>query len=285
MEEITAEYLVEEIKAPVALKCKPVVTVAGKTDMGRVRENNEDKHEFYLAETEEELARRGHVFVVCDGMGGHEAGQVASELACKTFIDVYRSHPAEDATEAAASAVHAANRFIMDVARAIPSRSGMGTTLVALILVQDQGFFINVGDSRGYRLRGEEFQQVTNDHTWIEETVVSGQMSREEAENHPYKHVITRALGTMAEVLPDLFTFDPAVGDVYYLCSDGVTNHVSNERIGELMESCSPSQMAWKSVNEALEGGGSDNATALCIRLDGLERVEETNNHAEHENM
>ena len=273
-EETTAEYAVEQIYTAVELTHKPILSVGAKTDIGRVRENNEDKYEFFLSETDSDLATKGHIFVVCDGMGGHEAGQIASELACKTFIDVYRNHPSDDPAVAGRAAVAAANRFINDVARAIPSRKGMGTTLSALLVVQNKGYVVQVGDSRAYRLRGSECEQLTTDHTWVEETIRAGLMPREEAENHPYKHVITRALGTEQTVEPDVFDFEIEVGDMYFLCSDGVTNHVSNERVGVVMLGSSPSAVAWKMVGEALVGGGSDNATALVVRVDDLVAVE-----------
>ena len=273
-EETTAEYAVEQIYTAVELTHKPILSVGAKTDIGRVRENNEDKYEFFLSETDSDLATKGHIFVVCDGMGGHEAGQIASELACKTFIDVYRNHPSDDPAVAGRAAVAAANRLINDVARAIPSRKGMGTTLSALLVVQNKGYVVQVGDSRAYRLRGSECEQLTTDHTWVEETIRAGLMPREEAENHPYKHVITRALGTEQTVEPDVFDFEIEVGDMYFLCSDGVTNHVSNERVGEVMLGSSPSAVAWKMVGEALVGGGSDNATALVVRVDDLVAVE-----------
>lgn len=275
-EDTTAEYAVEQIVTPVDLRVKPVITVGAKTDIGRVRENNEDKYEFFLAESHSDLASKGHVLVVCDGMGGHEAGQIASELACKTFIDVYRNHPSDDPAVAGKAAVAAANRFINDVARAVPSRKGMGTTLSALLIVQDKGYIIQVGDSRVYRSRLSECEQLTSDHTWVEETVRAGLMNREDAENHPYKHVITRALGTDQAVEPDVFTLDLAPEDMYFLCSDGVTNHVSNERVGEILSGATPSEAAWRLVGEALVGGGSDNATALVVRIDDLQEVSET---------
>jgi protein phosphatase len=274
MDEITAEITVEAVVHSVELRVRPKLSFGAKTDMGKVRENNEDKHEFYLAESDGDIAAKGHVFVVCDGMGGHEAGQCASELAVKTFIDVYRSHPSEDWQAAARSAVTAATRFINDVSRAIPNRKGMGTTLVALIVRQGQGLVVNVGDSRAYRMRDGEIQQITMDHTWVEETVAAGLMTREAAEMHPYRHVITRALGTERDVATDLFELELAEGDQFVLCSDGVTNHVDGDQIGVILGSSSPSEAAWRLIADALVGGGSDNATAIVVRVDGLELVD-----------
>lgn len=273
MEEITAEYSVESIAAPIELRVRPKITVGAKTDLGRVRENNEDKHEFYLTESDAELASRGHVLIVCDGMGGHAAGQFASELSVKTFIDVYRSHPAQQPEEAAQAAVVAANRFVLDVARAIPSRRGMGTTLSALMIVQDSGIIAHVGDSRIYRLRDGEITQLTRDHTWVEEMVAMGALSREDAENHQNRHMILRAIGADLEVNPDVSRIDLQEGDIYMLCSDGLTNHVSDEEIQAVLASESPSQAAWTLVGKALVGGGSDNTTAIVARIDSLESL------------
>lgn len=273
MEETTAEYAVQEISPRAELRTRVKVSVAAKTDLGRVRENNEDKYEFFLPSNDEELASRGLVFVVCDGMGGHEAGQIASELACKTFISVYRDHPAEDPAEAARSAVIAANRFVLDVARAVPSRRGMGTTLSALLLVQERAYIVQVGDSRVYRLRDGAIMQVTTDHTWVEETVALGTMSREEAERHQYRHVLTRAVGTEPEIKTDVFIEDAREGDCFLLCSDGLTNHVTDEEIAEALGKQGPAEAAWSLVNRALVGGGSDNTTVIVVRLDALERV------------
>lgn len=270
MDEITAEITVEQVVPTAELRVIPKVDVAAKTDMGRVRDNNEDKFEYYIASEEQDIASRGHVFVVCDGMGGHEAGQVASELACKTFVDVYRSHPSEDPVVAAKSAVAAANRFVLDVARLVPGRKGMGTTLSALLVIQDEAIVVQIGDSRVYRCRAGETTQLTTDHTWVEETVRAGMMSREDAERHQYRHVITRAIGTDAMVEADVFRDPVQEGDVFMLCSDGVTNHVGNERIGEILNASDLSGMAWKLVSEALAGGGSDNATVLVTRVSEL---------------
>lgn len=271
--EITAEYESKDIAPRPPLRVRLAVSVAAKTDLGRVRENNEDKFEFYVPSTDEELAWRGMVFVVCDGMGGHEAGQIASELACKTFIDVYRNHPSEDPSEAARSAVIAANRFVLDVARAVPSRKGMGTTLSALLLVQEKAIVVQVGDSRVYRVRDGELTQLTTDHTWVEETVALGVMSREAAESHQYRHVLTRAVGTEPDVRSDVFVDETRVGDSYLLCSDGLTNHVDNDEIGATMARLGPAETAWTLIGKALMGGGSDNATAIVVRVDSLETV------------
>jgi PPM family protein phosphatase len=274
MDEITAEYTTDQLAAPAKLRVRPRVTVACKTDLGRVRENNEDKFEYFLPEDDSTLATRGLVFLVCDGMGGHAAGQIASELTAKTFIDVYLNHPATEPEVALAGAVSAANRFVLDVARAVPSRRGMGTTLSGLVLLQDQAYTVQVGDSRVYRLRAGETTMLTQDHTYIEEAIRSGTLTPQEAETHPYKHVLTRAVGTEDTVAPDIELHDSKPGDLYMLCSDGLLNHVSDEEIAATMRNEAPSNLAWKLVSMALLGGGSDNTTVMVVRVDELEPVE-----------
>jgi protein phosphatase len=271
MDEITAEYTADQLAAPATLRVRPRVTVACKTDLGRVRENNEDKFEYYVPEEEAMLASRGQIYIVCDGMGGHAAGQIASELSAKTFIDVYLHHPAEEPTAAMAAGVTAANRFVVDVGRAVPARRGMGTTLSGLILLQDEAFTVQVGDSRIYRLRNGDLEMLTHDHTWVDEAIRNGMMTPEEGEVHPYKHVLTRAIGSDGDVTPDIDRHDLMVGDVFLLCSDGLINHVSDPEIAATLRENSPSASAWKLVGQALQGGGSDNCTVLIVRVDELE--------------
>jgi PPM family protein phosphatase len=267
MDEITAPFAPAEIAPPPPLEVKWRYVIAARTDMGRVRENNEDKFEFYIPEDEPTLARRGAAFIVCDGMGGHEAGQIASELAAKTWIDVYFNHPGQDPADAARDATLAANRFVFDRSRAIPKYRDMGTTLTALVVVQGRAIVAQVGDSRCYRRRAEETTCLTTDQTWVEETVAAGVMSREEAEAHPYRHVILQAIGTNAELNPAIGDHEAQDGDVYLLCSDGVTNHVDDEALHLALEHpCSAA--AWSLVNQALAGGGSDNATVIVVRLE-----------------
>lgn len=273
MEEITAEYAVQELAPSAELHIRPKVSVACKSDLGRVRENNEDKFEYYIPSEDSVLATRGQIYLVCDGMGGHAAGQIASELTCKTFIEVYLHHPAEDAETAAYSAVVAANRFVLDVARAVPSRRGMGTTLSALLIVQDRALTVQVGDSRIYRLRNDMLEMLTTDHTWVEDAISQGMITEEEASAHPYRHVLTRAVGTEDSVQPDLAWRNVEIGDTYLLCSDGLLNHVPDPEIAEILMANAPSEAAWKLVGQALAGGGSDNCTVLIVHIDDLEPV------------
>ncbi|MFN3729059.1 MAG: Stp1/IreP family PP2C-type Ser/Thr phosphatase [Fimbriimonadaceae bacterium] len=273
MDEVTAEYPAGLLMPAAELRVRVISNVACKTDLGRVRENNEDKFEFFIPGDDALLAARGQIFVVCDGMGGHAAGQIASELAAKTFIDVYLRHPSADAAEAARAAIAAANRFVLDVSRVVPGRRGMGTTLTALMLVQDQVLVANVGDSRAYRLRDGALEMLTWDHTLVEELVRGGMLTREAAEHHPQKHVLTRAIGVEDTLIPTVEWHDLAVGDCFLLCSDGLSNHVSDERIAEELAGPGLSQAVWNLIAAAMLDGGTDNCTALAIRVDALQPV------------
>ena len=274
MDEITAEYAVADLHPPAELKALAKVTVAAKTDLGRVRENNEDKFEFYVPDDEVTLASRGQVFVVCDGMGGHAAGQIASELACKTFIDVYLNHPAADVKTALVEAVQAANRYVYLVSRSVAARKGMGTTMTSMVLLQNMAYFAQVGDSRAYRLRNGELTQITEDHTYMHEMIRMGVLTPEQAAVHPQKHVITRAIGIDENVQCDVYEFEIQEGDTYFLCSDGVLNHVEDDQIQQILASNGPAAATWKMVGAALLGGGSDNTTAIVVRVDELQKFD-----------
>jgi PPM family protein phosphatase len=271
MDEITAEYEVEQLAPTEAPRAVPRATVAAKTDLGRVRENNEDKFEFYVPEDPRTLATKGAVYLVCDGMGGAAAGQIASEVASKTFIDVYANHASESPTLAMTQAVVAANRWVFENAKNNPQRKGMGTTLSALVLRQDEAFTVQVGDSRVYRLRDGALEQLTHDHTWTDEAIRAGMITPEEAKSHPYKHVITRAVGTEAQVVPEVTRFDLRSGDLFMVCSDGLLNHVEDPQIEETLKGFAPADACWRLVGAALQGGGSDNTTVLIVRVDALE--------------
>jgi PPM family protein phosphatase len=279
MEDTTAEYSASELLPAIPLQSLASVSIGAKTDLGRVRENNEDKFEFLISSDEAVLASRGQVFVVCDGMGGHAAGQIASELAAKTFIDVYLSHPGQDVKDALVSALNAANRYVFLVSQSVPSRRGMGTTFTGLILVQDQAYVVQVGDSRMYRLRGEVLTQITHDHTYMDEMIRNGVLTPEQASVHPQKHVLTRAVGVEEQVLCDVFQFTIEEGDTYFLCSDGILNHVQDAEILSILLNNGPGAAAWKLVGQALVGGGSDNATALVLKVDKLKTFGSSENN------
>lgn len=264
----SAEVIQEwEKRAERARGIKLVTALGAKTDLGRIRENNEDKYEFFIPEDEDTLALKGAFYAVADGMGGHAAGQIASELALKTAIKAYYSDSSPILEESLRAAFQTANALIYDAARAISERAGMGTTMTALVLRGEEAFVAHVGDSRCYRLRGDKLEQLTEDHTWVNEQVKRGLMSREEAELSPFRNVITRSLGNTPSVEVDILSDELKVGDVFLLCSDGLTGEVSDDEIRDALLKSPPSKAAWDLVELALDHGGRDNCTVLIVAI------------------
>ena len=231
---------------------------AAATDVGRMRKNNEDS---YLSSKP--------VAAVADGMGGHSAGEVASAIAIEELAALRDRGPWENetaATDDLKQAILRANRRIREMAASDRKLNGMGTTLVALLEDGDMVHVANVGDSRGYLLRQGELSQVTVDHSLVQELVDDGRLSPEDAERHPQRSVITRALGIDPEVEFDLFTYKLQVGDRLLLCSDGLSDVVEPTQIRNvLLRVRSPQKAARQLVTVANEQGGPDNITVIVV--------------------
>jgi len=228
-----------------------------KTDTGRQRRENEDSA--YV---------RAPVFVVADGMGGAQAGEVASRIATETF-----EHGLPDgggsAQERLADLVRDANHQIYDRSRSEQGREGMGTTLTAAYLDASQLAVAHVGDSRAYLFRGGELTRLTQDHSLVDELVRQGKLTEEQAAEHPQRSIITRALGPEPEVDVDTWTYPVRAGDVVLLCSDGLTSMVPEERIKEILQSSSSLDEAGnRLIDEANEAGGRDNITVVLFRVE-----------------
>jgi protein phosphatase len=247
------------------------LSIGARTDMGRVRENNEDKYDILEPDEPAVLATRGRFYAVADGMGGAQAGQIASELALKTVFSAFYASRVPDVGEALKEAVADANRYLQDVARTIPERSGMGTTLTGGVVREDELFIAQVGDSRCYLLRDGRMEQMTEDHSWVQEQVSRGTMTQEEAEMSPFRNVITRSLGAAPEVEPDLFVVKLEPGDRYLLCSDGLNGMVADAELFEIAREGSPSVAAWNLVDRAVENGGKDNVTVVVLDVQAIE--------------
>jgi protein phosphatase len=279
--EITAKINSDEVikeweeRAERARGIKLVTALGAKTDLGRIRENNEDKYEFFIPEDEDTLALKGAFYAVADGMGGHAAGQIASELALKTAIKAYYSDSSPILEESLRAAFQTSNALIYDAARAISERAGMGTTMTALVLRGEEAFIAHVGDSRCYRLRGGKLEQLTEDHTWVNEQVKRGLMSQEEAELSPFRNVITRSLGNTPSVDVDILSDELKINDVFLLCSDGLTSEVSDDEIRDVLMKSSPSKAAWDLVELALDHGGRDNCTVLIVAIRDIIKPED----------
>jgi PPM family protein phosphatase len=244
--------------------------VAGQTDVGRVRASNEDSFGY---------DQRLGIFVVCDGMGGHAAGEVASQIAVETVLGYFRERePAveEDAylddaplgARLLAEAVKQANDAILAYAYAHKNTSGMGTTLVAARFVEPTVSIANVGDSRIYLLREGELLQLSEDHSLVMEQVRRGMLTLEEAKRSSAQNIITRALGTDETTLPDLGEFPAQDGDVLLLATDGVLRHVEDSEIRDiLMQIPSLNAACATLIDAANAGGGDDNSTCILVRV------------------
>ncbi|MBQ7886042.1 MAG: Stp1/IreP family PP2C-type Ser/Thr phosphatase [Clostridia bacterium] len=233
------------------------MTAALRTDVGRVRKQNEDAA--WLNE------KRG-IYVVADGMGGHLAGEVASAMAIDAIKHMAEKH---DIASIAVlrEAVVAAHEAICARARENTNCSGMGTTLSAMWRGGHYMYIAHVGDSRIYRFRRGALEQITQDHSLVEELVRAGIISREEARNHPRRNIITRALGTQGENAPDLLAADMEKGDLWLLCTDGLSSMISDEEIARVLGGKeSLEKMADTLMKMALAAGGRDNVTLILCR-------------------
>ena len=234
-----------------------VADLAFRSDTGRQRHANEDS---YFA--------RAPVFVVADGMGGAQAGEVASKIAADAFE---RDLPDGAPETILRETIESANREIHKLAKDDPSRTGMGTTITAAMLNADaeEVAIGHVGDSRAYRLRKDSLELLTRDHSLVEEMRRTGQITDQQAEEHPQRSIITRALGPEADVNVDLQTVPALAGDVFLLCSDGLTTMLGEERIERLLAGATSLDAAVRAlVDDANREGGRDNITAVVFRLD-----------------
>lgn len=230
---------------------------AVRTDTGRQRNANEDS-----------LYTKAPLFVVADGMGGAQAGEVASKAAAESFAQELPKAPPEQVLE---ETIEGANRTIHELARKDPGLAGMGTTITAAIvdLEGEEVAIGHVGDSRAYRLRRDRFEQLTRDHSLVEEMRRKGQLTDAQAEDHPQRSIITRALGPEPEVEVDLQTVPAQAGDVFLICSDGLTTMLDDEQIGRILGRATSLQAALRAlVDEANRAGGRDNITVVAFRLE-----------------
>jgi len=237
------------------------------TDVGAVRTQNQDSYCIDLI-PEEKVA----ILVVCDGMGGHKAGNVASELAVTAFTREVRQElrtqmSAKQLERLARRALETANSEVHEKAREDESCSGMGTTLVACLLSGDNALVVNVGDSRAYRITESGIEQITQDHSVVEQLVERGEITKEEARTHPNKNLITRALGTGALVRGDFYPLKLKNGDHLLLCTDGVSNLLGDqELLYEVIHHAEKENCCRRILSIVAERGAPDNATVVLFQ-------------------
>ncbi len=251
------------------------VRFAGDTNIGRKRDHNEDS--INVPEAGERLA------IVCDGMGGHASGEVASRLAVELIVDHFTETGKQQIltwpykvdrdmrkdVNRMVTGIMLANLEIWERSQREPRFKGMGTTCVAMYFLDDHLIIGHVGDSRCYRSRGAEFTQLTEDHSLINDYIRMKRVTPEEAENWPHKNVIVRALGMKESVQVDIITQQPKVGDTYLLCSDGLTGMVKDDQIQHvLMSEKDLDRAAARLIQAANEEGGVDNISVVLARVE-----------------
>ena len=230
------------------------IPYGARTDIGLVRAHNEDS-----------LLVQPPLFVVADGMGGHQAGEIASEIATQV---VSRRAPQTANAEDLARATVAANRAIIKAAEENRGREGMGTTLTAAVVEGQRIAISQVGDSRAYLLHQNNLQRITRDHSLVMELIEAGQITEEQARTHPQRSIITRALGSDPSMLPDIYEVNVSAGDRLLLCSDGLSGMVTDSRLETiLIDNHDPQKCTDALISEALANGGSDNVTAIVVDI------------------
>lgn len=241
----------------------------GLTDTGLVRKNNQDSYAIRVLDDDLAIA------VVCDGMGGAQAGNIASAVAVEAFAAAMEDAckqglppDAERKQELLRIACRAANTRVYDLSQTNPEYQGMGTTLVAALILSHEVYVVNVGDSRCYILSGQKLTQVTSDHSLVQALVDCGDITPEEARSHPQKNLITRALGIDESIRCDVFRLDRRIGDKLLLCSDGLSNVVADNAMqSELELLLSPEDTARMLLSMAIEQGAPDNVTVILAQL------------------
>ncbi|MBR5272968.1 MAG: Stp1/IreP family PP2C-type Ser/Thr phosphatase [Clostridia bacterium] len=238
--------------------------ILGKTDIGRVRSTNQD---CYCAGEHDS----GMIWaVVCDGMGGHAGGNIASSTAAKVLSDninlkYKKNMSSRSVKNLLLTSISAANVNVYDMAKLNDELDGMGTTAVAAIIVKNVAHIINVGDSRAYVLNDSGITQVTKDHSLVQQMIDYGKLTAQEAKTHPHRNIITNAVGIHEDIQADYFELDMCEGDILLMCTDGLTNNVSDEEIYGLVKDNQSCDFIEKLVERANENGGSDNITVVAV--------------------
>ncbi len=269
---------------PVRLK----IVSSGLTDVGKKRDHNEDS---FLIDEDLKL------FVVADGMGGHAGGGTASRIAVETIdrelrqarttqgsaLEARTALQDSPVPEAIRAAVERACIAIYSKAQEDPRLAGMGTTVISLLLKDDQAFFAHVGDSRAYLVRGDLIQQISEDHSLVNEQIKAGMITPEEAKHSRYKNIITRSVGFEEEVQVDVMGLLSEPGDVFILCSDGMANMVEDPEILQVVRHFPLAEVPQKLIDLANERGGDDNITVIAVQVQAetiVPRPAETGEHA-----
>jgi len=244
------------------------ITCAGRTDVGIIRSGNEDN--FLM------VPDRG-IFVVADGMGGHAAGEVASEMAVRYVareLGSLRGLGDDQVADRMRTAIRAANGAIFQRTLTEHDKRGMGTTVTTLVLYETRFLIGQVGDSRAYLHRDGRLIQLTKDHSYVQEQVDAGYLTPEQARTHPYSNVITRCVGANSDVMPDIYLGTVKPQDLFLLASDGLTGMLDDPELAQIMNGDRmPQERVDALITEANRHGGLDNITAIIVRIDSVDAV------------
>ena len=234
---------------------------SGKTDTGSKRSNNQDS----IYDSDKPVGPLPNLYIVADGMGGHRAGDQASKMAIDIAVDFIKRSTIENPIAVLKRAMIFANNEIYKTASRDPDLRGMGTTMVAAVCQDDKLFVANIGDSRLYAI-GNDIKQITMDHSLVEELIRDGKLERKKGRNHPEKNIITKAMGSKEEVIPDFFEIDINPEDKYLLCSDGLSNMVEDDEIRDIViDNEDLRDIAQALIDRANYYGGADNISVVII--------------------
>lgn len=242
------------------------ITFVKGTDVGRSRDHNEDYLDAFSPPDPAQRSQKGDLFIVADGMGGHQAGDVASQTAVSVISREYYADPGTDVRAALIGAIRTANAYIHQEAEQSPSHAGMGTTVVAAVIRGRELYLANVGDSRAYMMRQGKVSQATRDHSFVAEQVRAGMLTLEEARAHPQRNVITRALGSRPDVKVDTYSGELQPGDVLLMCTDGLSEYVHEEDMQAVLTQHPPEEAVPRLIALANSRGGADNISTLVIQ-------------------
>jgi len=236
-----------------------------RTDIGRKRVVNQD----YVFGSKEAVGELPNLFIVADGMGGHNAGEYASKFCVDTFVELISQSREITLIGKMEKAITETNRMLREKAAEDESLSGMGTTFVACSVCEDMVYVANIGDSRLYLIEEGEIRQITVDHSLVEEMLRNGEIDRQEARFHPNKNIITRALGVTKNVVPDFFEVTARSGSILLLCSDGLSNMLDDEEMKRIVTAWQDEiqKAADALIERANENGGRDNIAVVLVKL------------------
>lgn len=243
------------------------IDASALTDIGRVHSHNEDYVKWREPGDASDEKAHGWLYIVADGVGGAEDGEVASEFAAERMQQYYiQQSGEEDLLERMRNAIHAANQDLRQLGAQMSAERRMATTMVAVVVQQNEAIFTNVGDSRGYHWRRGELVQITRDHSLVAKLLEEGVLTAEQALHYPRSNVILYSLGSEHDPQVDQFRVSLEAGDVLMLCSDGLTRHVEDDEIARMLDGQPAAQAAQRLINLANERGGKDNISVILIR-------------------